>query len=37
MNGEYIGGAENLEKWLDENQLTAIPDNIVNIETKSAS
>lgn len=37
LNDNYIGGADDLEKWLDENELTTIPDNIIDIDAKSAS
>ncbi|CAM3048457.1 glutaredoxin family protein [Vibrio rarus] len=37
MDGEYIGGADQLQKWLAEHQHTVIPDNVVGIPTRTGS
>jgi len=37
MNDSYIGGADNLEKWLKENNLETVPDNVVDIEKETAA
>ncbi|WCE32456.1 glutaredoxin [Vibrio sp. SCSIO 43137] len=37
MNDSYIGGADNLEKWLKENNLETVPDNVVEIEKETAA
>ena len=37
LEDTYIGGADNLEKWLEERNLTQVPDNVLEMETKDAS
>lgn len=37
MADQYIGGADNLENWLKENNLENVPNNIVDIEQNSAA
>lgn len=37
MEDKYIGGADNLEKWLKDNNLETVPDNVVEIEADSAA
>ncbi|KIP69469.1 glutaredoxin family protein [Vibrio jasicida] len=36
LDGEYIGGADNLEKWLAEKGLDKVPNNVVEIPSQSA-
>ncbi|CAE6930009.1 COG0526 Thiol-disulfide isomerase and thioredoxins [Vibrio sp. B1REV9] len=36
LNGKYIGGADNLEKWLEEQGLDKVPDNVLTIPNQSA-
>ncbi|GEA50721.1 glutaredoxin [Vibrio inusitatus NBRC 102082] len=35
MNSEYIGGADNLEKWLTSKDNTIIPNNVVDIPART--
>ncbi|MEZ8967919.1 glutaredoxin family protein [Vibrio breoganii] len=37
MNSEYIGGADNLEKWLTSKDNTVIPNNVVDIPARTGS
>ncbi|GEA60826.1 glutaredoxin family protein [Vibrio comitans] len=37
MNSEYIGGADNLEKWLTSKENTTIPNNVVDIPARTGS
>ncbi|GLO63795.1 glutaredoxin [Vibrio sp. MACH09] len=37
MEDKYIGGADNLEKWLKDNNLETVPDNVIEIEADSAA
>ncbi len=37
MNSEYIGGADNLEKWLTSKDNTIIPNNVVDIPARTGS
>ncbi len=32
LNDQYIGGADNLEKWLEEQKQLSVPDNVVDME-----
>ncbi len=32
LNGQYIGGADNLEAWIEANNLKQVPNNVVNLE-----
>ncbi|WP_117232474.1 glutaredoxin domain-containing protein [Vibrio maerlii] len=32
LNDQYVGGADNLEKWLEEQKKLSIPDNVVDME-----
>ncbi|GAK23114.1 LOW QUALITY PROTEIN: glutaredoxin [Vibrio sp. JCM 19052] len=36
LDGQYIGGADNLEKWLAEKGLDSVPDNVVEIPSQTA-
>ncbi|AXY02794.1 glutaredoxin domain-containing protein [Vibrio alfacsensis] len=36
LEGKYIGGADNLEKWLEEQGLDKVPDNVLTIPNQSA-
>ncbi|MCL9780265.1 glutaredoxin [Vibrio sp. S4M6] len=37
LDGQYIGGSDNLEAWLKEKGVTVIPDNVVDIESNQSS
>ncbi|OBT09465.1 glutaredoxin [Vibrio sp. UCD-FRSSP16_10] len=37
MNGEYIGGYDDLEKWLPSNKNTTVPDNVVDIPARTGN
>lgn len=37
LEGEYIGGADNLEKWLESRAPVQTPDNVVDFGEKNAS
>jgi len=32
LDGQYVGGCDNLEAWLDERGLKHVPDNVVNLD-----
>ncbi|GAK83134.1 glutaredoxin [Vibrio ponticus] len=32
LDGQYIGGADNLEAWIEKKGLNTVPDNVVNLE-----
>ncbi|HCG8403616.1 TPA: glutaredoxin, partial [Vibrio parahaemolyticus] len=34
--GKYVGGADNLEKWLAAKGLDKVPNNVVEIPSQSA-
>ncbi|MGR5209265.1 glutaredoxin domain-containing protein [Vibrio rotiferianus] len=36
LDDKYVGGADNLEKWLAEKGLDKVPDNVVEIPSQSA-
>ncbi|MGF1697084.1 glutaredoxin [Vibrio lamellibrachiae] len=37
LDGQYIGGADNLEAWLKQNNRNSIPDNVVPMGTNTSS
>ncbi|USD43679.1 glutaredoxin [Vibrio sp. SCSIO 43135] len=37
LDGQYIGGADNLEAWMKEKGLDSIPDNVVTMENNQSS
>lgn len=37
LDGQYIGGADNLPAWLEEKGLNKVPDNVVNMESNQGS
>ncbi|PMH44526.1 glutaredoxin [Vibrio sp. 10N.286.49.B3] len=36
LNGQYVGGADNLADWVKDNKLDQIPDNVVDLANQSA-